>query len=219
MLLRELQGMLARFYRLDVAADVSDYLVTDPQLLSRLHTDTLPSPDETLLIATREQSLEVALYLQEEMLARLIESNPCADLLNSNLDDFCKVLEGVSHFVCLAWNAGKDKSVTRLELELQAELDKYVGARLLLESQANARLSGAQLRAVLFGAVRYRDELAADELERYRQANSMVGRYCNSLEQRFPAAGVTAAMAAELRAFYRMSQPEKFSHMRAAQFA
>jgi hypothetical protein len=218
MLLRSLQNLLADFYGLELAADVSDYLVTDPLALKWLQADSQPSPDETLLIGIGEDQLEVALYLNQALLVRLSAADPIGDLGRSNLDDFCKVLEGVSHFVYLAWNAAKDKCVTRLELELQSEVDKYVSTRLLLESQISPGVGRSRLCDVLFGAVRYRDGLSADEVARYRHANSMVGRYCSTLEQRFPASLSTSAMMEELRVFYRMSQPEKFSHMHAAQF-
>jgi hypothetical protein len=218
MLLRSLQNLLADFYGLELAADVSDYLVTDPLALKCLQADSQPSPDETLLIGIGEDQLEVALYLNQALLVRLSAADPIGDLGRSNLDDFCKVLEGVSHFVYLAWNAAKDKCVTRLELELQSEVDKYVSTRLLLESQISRGVCRSRLCDVLFGAVRYRDGLSADEAARYRHANSMVGRYCSTLEQRFPASLSTSAMMEELRVFYRMSQPDKFSHMHAAQF-
>jgi len=218
MLLRSLQNLLADFYGLELAADVSDYLVTDPLALKCLQADSQPSPDETLLIGIGEDQLEVALYLNQALLVRLSAADPIGDLGRSNLDDFCKVLEGVSHFVYLAWNAAKDKCVTRLELELQSEVDKYVSTRLLLESQISPGVGRSRLCDVLFGAVRYRDGLSADEVARYRHANSMVGRYCSTLEQRFPASLSTSAMMEELRVFYRMSQPDKFSHMHAAQF-
>jgi len=218
MLLRSLQNLLADFYGLELAADVSDYLVTDPLALNCLQADSQPSPDETLLIGIGEDQLEVALYLNQALLVRLSATDPIGDLGRSNLDDFCKVLEGVSHFVYLAWNAAKDKCVTRLELELQSEVDKYVSTRLLLESQISRGVCRSRLCDVLFGAVRYRDGLSADEVARYRHANSMVGRYCSTLEQRFPASLSTSAMMEELRVFYRMSQPDKFSHMHAAQF-
>jgi hypothetical protein len=218
MLLRSLQNLLADFYGLELAADVSDYLVTDPLALKCLQADSQPSPDETLLIGIGEDQLEVALYLNQALLVRLSAADPIGDLGRSNLDDFCKVLEGVSHFVYLAWNAAKDKCVTRLELELQSEVDKYVSTRLLLESQISRGVGRSRLCDVLFGAVRYRDGLSADEAARYRHANSMVGRYCSTLEQRFPASLSTSAMMEELRVFYRMSQPDKFSHMHAAQF-
>lgn len=218
MLLRNLQNLLADFYGLELAADVSDYLITDPCALKFLQADCEPSPDETLFIGTGEDQLEVALYLNQELLVRLSAADPIDDLGRSNLDDFCKVLEGVSHFVYLAWNAANDKCVTRLELELQSEVDKYVGTRLLLESQIHPGAGRSRLCDVLFGAVRYRVGLSADEEARYKHANSMGSRYCSTLEERFPVSLATSSMMEELRVFYRMSQPDKFSHIHAAQF-
>jgi hypothetical protein len=136
-----------------------------------------------------------------------------------NLDDFCKVLEGVSHFVYLVWNAMNNRRITRLELEMQAEVDKYVGARLLMESQPDKGINGASLVEFLFADVCYRQNLQAGERERYMHANETVGRYCYNLANRFPAERVTAPMRRELRAFYRMPQPEKLSHINSVQFA
>jgi hypothetical protein len=216
MLLQELQVLLRQIYSLQLDADVTDYLVTDASYLQAFLHDDANTIEETLLLLEQDESLEMALYLDKDMLARLSESDPCRTLSDHNLDDFCKVLEGVSHFVCVAWNAGKDRSVTRLELEMQAEIDKYVSSRLILEAQKNC---GRGLVDSLFDRVRFRDHLSPESLERYRQANDVAGRYCHNLQLRFPNAGVDMAMLQELRAFYRMSQPDKLSHIHAAQFA
>ena len=218
MLLRELQDMLARLYGLDLEADVRDYLVTDSRLLECIPADGHVPASETLFVHEDGDELGLTLYLNEELLERLLSANPCDSLSFGNLDDFCKVLEGVSHFVYLAWNALNDKSVTRLELELQAEVDKYVSSRLLVESQDDTSLASQHLKHHLFDRVRYLDELDESERARYEHANDTVRRYCHSLEQRFSAQRVCAAMLTELRAFYRMTQPDKFSHLNAVQF-
>ncbi len=49
------------------------------------------------------------------------------------------MLEGVSHFLCVAHHATHDRQVSLLTLELQAEIDKYVGSFLLL-SHCGAKL-------------------------------------------------------------------------------
>ena len=54
MLVRSLQNLLADFYGLEIGADVTDYLVTDPRLLQLLQADSQPSPDETLFIGTHD---------------------------------------------------------------------------------------------------------------------------------------------------------------------
>ena len=219
MLPQKLQKLLAHLYSIDIDANIADYLVTDQNFLESMPGGSAKSADEALFLLEEDGVLDISLYLNELLLQRLTRSNPYADLGQTNLDDFCTVLEGVSHFVYVAWNALRDKSVTRLELELQAEIDKYVGTRLLIESQSGAGIASDRLVQHLFDDVQYHDWLAADELERYRHANGMGGRYCYNLARRFPGERLTGEMVRELRAFYRMPQPDKFSHMHARQFA
>ena len=219
MLPHKLQNLLAHLYSIDIDANVGDYLVTDKKFLESMPVSSARTADESLFVLEEDGVLNVSLYLNESMLQRLVKSNPYADLGQDNLDDFCTVLEGVSHFVYIAWNALNDKSVTRLELELQAEVDKYVGTRLLVESQSGTAIASDEIVQHLFDNVQYHDWLAADELERYKHANGMGGRYCYSLARRFPGERLTGEMLQELRAFYRMPQPDKFSHMHTRQFA
>jgi len=214
----QLQKLLARFYSIDIGADVSDYLVTDKNHLAALSDSPESDANEILFLLEEEGALDISLYLNELMLQRLSASNPYVDLDRNNLNDFCTVLEGVSHFVYIAWNALHDKAFTRLELELQAEIDKYVGVRLLIESQSAPGIASDALVGHLFDNVRYHDWLEDADLERYKKANGMGRRYCYSLAQRFPGCRLTGEMARELRAFYRMPQPEKFSHMHSRQF-
>jgi hypothetical protein len=215
----KLQNLLARVYSIDIDASVSDYLVTDERFLEAFSGSSDSNADEMLFLLEEDGALDISLYLNKLMLQRLSASNPYADLDQNNLDDFCTVLEGVSHFVYIAWNALNDKSVTRLELELQAEIDKYVATRLLIESQAESGMASCDLVEHLFDDVHYHDWLAGDELERYKQANGVGSRYCYSLAQRFPGGRLTGEMVQELRSFYRMPQPDKFSHIHTRQFA
>lgn len=216
MLLRDLQCLLQAVYRLDIGADVRDYLVTSPTELRMLESDaTARDIEEKLLLAQGEDELGVALYLDEALLARLAAMDPRERLCGSNLADFCTVLEGVSHFNYVAWNAANDKAVTLLELEMQAEIDKYVGARLLLEHQPASDI-GDGLFERLFDSPVFDERLPAEERCRYEYASHLAGRYCRSLESRFPSGLPDSAMLRELRAFFRWPQPAKVSHIRSA---
>ncbi|MDP6437419.1 MAG: hypothetical protein QF790_10100 [Gammaproteobacteria bacterium] len=216
----ELQSLLSRIYGIEINANVADYIVTDKSFLKQLLGDSAETVKETLLIVEEEDFVDLALYLDQAILDRLSAENPCDGLSHSNLDDFCKVLEGISHFVYVAWNAGKDKCITRLELEMQAEVDKYISSRFLLESR---QLHNTSMLAALFEHISYDSRLQPDALERYRRANDVARRYCHTLEQRFPVTEPgresEMAMLYELRAFYRMPQPEKLSHINTTQFA
>ena len=222
MLVSELQKLLSGLYRLEMHADINDFLVTDRLFLEDAVADATPVADEMLLIRESDDDtddqLDVALYIDENMLDRLVDADPRTNLHARNLNDFCMVLEGVSHFVYLVWNARQDKQITQLELELQAEIDKYLGTRLLLESQANAELADNVL-SVLFESVTFRADLPQERLDRYKQANNIASRYCYYLQQRFPQSRISASMMDELRYFYRMPQTGKLSHMQSAQFS
>ena len=142
-LLRDLQQQLALLYDLCVVQDVRDYLVTDAGLLHALtHGVSGRDVDEKLILVEDEEGMAVALYLDAALLERLEEADPRRSLGGHNLADFWTVLEGISHFNYFAWNAALDKQVTLLELEMQAEVDKYLGTRALLHEQPAADLGG-----------------------------------------------------------------------------
>ena len=65
--------------------------------------------------------------------------------------------------------------VTQLELELQAEVDKYVTC--LLDNRARGRCVASSSRDRLFGDARYEPDLDGDERDRYRAANDNAHRY------------------------------------------
>ena len=217
-MLRDLQSMLSRINGIEQALDVHDFLVTDAVLIKALEADAdARATTEKVLVQQSEDEVGMTLYLDRELLDRLRSRDPRRRLGQSNLADFCTVLEGISHFNYIAWNAAADKSVTLMEVEMQAEVDKYVGAKLLSEQQ-NTTL-GDRIFAWLFDDPTFDANLDPDELSRYQNASRYAGRFCRSLERRFPAPSLMPAMLQELRAFYRLTQPEKVSHIQSALFA
>jgi hypothetical protein len=219
LLLRDLQLALSQLYDVELCHDVRDYLVTDQVLLDAL-TNGSPGReiDEKLIVHEADGAVDLALYLDARVLARLAAADPLQQLSGRNLADFWTVLEGISHFHYLAWNATHDRPVTLLELEMQAEVDKYVSTRMLLARQPGAQLGGALLDRLFVETV-LAPELDPDERTRYRAASHLAGRYCASLEARFPAERLVPEMVRELRAFYRLPQSAKVSRVRAASFA
>ena len=219
MLLADLQNLLAGLYAIDVDEDVLDYVDTDAAGLGAAgYLDDARDAPEQLLIEEGEGEVGLALYLDPALLARLEALDPRRELCGRNLADFCTAVEGVSHFNYVAWNAARDKAVTLLELEMQAEIDKYLGARILLGRQDARDLEGA-LFAHLFDEPAFDAALPPAALERYRDANRFAGRYCRSLAARFPAGAPAPAMVRELRDFFRWPQPAKVSHIRSAALA
>jgi hypothetical protein len=204
-----LQEHLSVLYEAPVAHCVADFLVTDARLALALEAPVSPRGNaERLLLRQSDDNLDVTLYIDDRILANLSDSDPYRRLDADNLNEFLIALEGVSHFHYLIWNATNAKQITRLELELQAEVDKYVTASMLLDAQGSDAPPGA-LHGSLFDSVSFDPTLDAASGERYRTANHYAAKYCRDLNRRYPGQHREPSYLNELRRFYRLPQNDK----------
>ncbi len=210
MQLSAFQSLLAEVYALDVPYRVDDFLTTDASLARALDQGGREI-DEKLLIAEGGGEADVSLYLDPALLERLDRDDPLRSLSGANLEDFLTVLEGVSHFVYYAWHAQHDREVTLLELELQAEVDKFVTAATLLHRQQRRQSPG--LHSWLFDLPKLDSRLDGTELDRYRVANRYAGKYCRRLARAQAGDPADESVRRELRRFYRLSQQSKLEHI------
>ncbi len=216
-MLSDLQRHLSDIYKVEPGYDVNDFLVTDPTLAKMLGGDALiPNTDETVLLHQDDEGLALSVYLDSQMLGRLGRDNPMQALKAARLNDLWTVLEGISHFNYLVWSAGRDRSVTLLELEMQAEVDKFISTWLMAQDQDECQFAGS-LHGWLFDRVRFRPELSEDEHERYRTANDYAGRFCHGLVRRLH--DDCNRTLHELRCFYRLTQSDKISHIHSQAYA
>jgi hypothetical protein len=212
--LRGMQSLLGRLYDVEVQYDVSDFLVTDRSALRDItpgnDTRTL---DEELLLAESADGAGVALYLDPSLLKRLENANPLGSLTESNLADYCTALEGVSHFVYTAWRLDRDAPVSLLELETQAEVDKYAATVFLIAHQQGGTYP-AQVHPRLFDRVSFDARLEPEQYHRYRTAHRCAANYCRRLERRFVQRGEARieALLRELRKFYRLGSTAKLRY-------
>jgi hypothetical protein len=212
MVLRQLQQLLAGIYDLPLQYQVYDFLFTERERLpqSLRASDT----DEQVLVLQEPDAAAVGLFLDAALLERLARSNPMQALHAGNLADYWTALEGVSHFTCLAYHAGHDRGVSVLELELQAEIDKYVSSWWLLRAQDPARYP-AELHRLLFERCQVDPLLAGERRDLYRAANQYAARFCRRLEKLMSAPAVRSRREtlAELRRFYRLSRERKMTYI------
>jgi hypothetical protein len=213
MLLRQLQGLLAGLYDAPADHDVDDFLITDAVHAAALQGAEQPPTDEQLLIAEGEDGVEISLYLDASVLQRLARRCPLRELTEENLADYCTALEGVSHFHYFVWSVMRDRSVSLLELELQAEVDKYASALRLTLEQRDGRFP-AELFHRLFDRTGFLPHLDGAERSRYEEAHRFAARFCRRLEDRFlkTRRARPEAMLAELRTFYRLGRHAKLRH-------
>ncbi|HVP69030.1 MAG TPA: hypothetical protein VMT17_17405 [Anaeromyxobacteraceae bacterium] len=175
-----------------------------------------PRAAEELLVAGAEDAVDVGLFLDDEAMAATaaagLHRRAARLFARRRLDGVACVAEGVSHFVYFATRAEVDRPVSLLELEVQAEVDKFALFVLHLWRRGRRRLSSA-LRRRLFERVRYHPHLAPEELERYRTANGLAAGYARWLEGRFVARANADGLFRELRSTYRLGAGDKLGYL------
>jgi hypothetical protein len=186
-----MQAALERVYLLDRIADVSDFVsgVGDGERESLLVRE---SEDGALEMSVRLPALKD----------------------DATLDGLCQIIEGVSHFVYLVERARAQRATTQLELEVQAEVDKWL---LLAGSMRRFDLVRSKaLRERLYERVTFAHAAASEAGERYRLANDAAHGFVRRLERRYVDGARFAEMRADLRQFFREGQEEKLRLARSA---
>jgi hypothetical protein len=198
----DVQRRLEAFYALDPEAPVTDYLVAPEEVAH------LPGGGSRTLVAQEGDDVSVGVVLDEAIGTHLERSDPRERLDSSNLGAFSTLTEEVSHFLYILFRARSQRQVTQLELELQAEVDKYLTALFFLSLQNEGAVS-TRLRHLLFRRYRLAEALSAESAERYHEASRLANRYCGWLEARYLRSRRLPDLAREARRFWRLGQREK----------
>jgi hypothetical protein len=192
------QEALERLYRLDRVANVEDF-VRSAASGEREALFLREGPDGDLEVSVRLPPLP---ELGED----------------PTLDTLCQIIEGVSHFVYVVERARLGRGATQLELELQAEVDKWVV--LAASMRSFDALGSAKLRARLyeeFVFIHDRGNEAERELaERYRVANDAAHGFVRRLERQYVGPARFGELHAELWRFFHIGQEGKLRLGRAA---
>jgi hypothetical protein len=184
--LRRIQTRIERYYALENAPNVVDFAAASGA-----------GEREVLLVKESDAAVELAL---------LVPGQPPRAGAN---DLWLQLLEGVSHFVLVAERARTGLPATQLELELQAEVDKFV--LLALEPQGSDRTRAREIHDQLFAAPSFLHGPDTELGRRYRLAHDLAARLAERLLHRKP--GEARAL---LRRFYRAGQTDKIALARAA---
>jgi len=206
--LQRLQRGIETLYRLDGYADVHDFVLGESQREQMLADTAERRPREQLIVTHDDGEVGLGLFLAPEVLDNLEHHDPAEQLDHRNFGDFCLAIEGVSHFVYVSHCAASDRTVSALELELQAEVDKFA---VCLFSCKEPERDVRQVHTQLFHSVQFDESLSGDELDRYRVANQSASRFTRTLERRLLATSRRTDVMQELRRFYRMPLADKLA--------
>ncbi len=209
-MLAQLQRALEVIYGVTAPHRVEDFIVGQPALAALGAQARAP---EELYVVEEKGEVEIGVFISPEVLRRLpLLGAKGARFLEGLLPAFTTAAEGVSHFVYLTLQALKDQTVSLLELEVQAEIDKFATSALHLWREGERHRS-PELRVRLFDRVHYRDGLESDERDRYVTANRLARGYARFLESRFLAKGHLEGLLRELRQVYRQAGSEKLGYL------
>lgn len=203
-MLDSIQEHLENIYGIRCEYRARDFLVTDAEAARQLGGSARAR--EELLVSEGAEGLELALYLDPALLSRVTAAG---GPLDAELGDFCEVAEGVSHFLYVAHTAGLNRSVSLLELEAQAEVDKFAICT-LLGWQHVGRWAGTLVKR-LFDQVQLRGHLDAAEQWRYCEANRLGKRYASRLMP-LVSGGRLESFLSELRHAYRLGAEAKLAY-------
>jgi hypothetical protein len=183
--LKSIQRRLEAYYGLERTPDV------------RAFAEAAPAGErEQLLVRESVDAIELALIVPGE--------KPSA---GAN-DTWLQLVEGVSHFVFVAERVRTELPTTQLELELQAEVDKFV---LLGLEPGKDPESVRRLHVDLYENGRFLDASGTEAGERYRLANGLAARLSARLLGR-----EAREIRSLLRRFYRAGQADKIALATAA---
>lgn len=198
----DVQRRLESLYALPAEAPVTEFLIPEDDAAG------YPGGGSRTLITRDGDGVALGVVLEPGVGARLAAQDPFQRLDRANLDSFCTATEEVSHFVYLLFCARTERTVTELELELQAEVDKYLCAAFLLSRQNDGAVS-SRLRDLLFRGYRLAEAVSDERAERYHAASQLAYRYCGHLESTYLRGSRLRDLARETRRFYRLGQREK----------
>jgi hypothetical protein len=160
---------------------------------------------EQLIVRQSMEAMELIVLLPEASVRALLSRDA-----KSDMDAYLGAIEGVSHFIHLAERARTQLPTTLLELELQAEVDKFA-----ILTDGSISLPPKTLRDLhrrLYDNVRYLHASATELGQRYRLANALAAKLWSQLISQ----GQSESIRGVLRRFYRASQAEKIRMVRAA---
>lgn len=196
--LRGLYRGLEALYGADSGIDPVDFLVP--------YEAGAGAGQELLLLREDEDGLEIGLCLDDATLARLEARPPHQTLADAALPDALPVIEGLSHLLYVVEAARRERPVSGLELETQAEVDKL--ALLLLARRPDPARAFARLLDRLFTQFSLLPGLSRELRERYETANRLALAFARTLE-RHVRRGEWSRLRSTLREFWRADLGDK----------
>ncbi|MBM4251250.1 MAG: hypothetical protein FJ146_04725 [Deltaproteobacteria bacterium] len=169
---------LSKYYGFLPLARASHHVISDGWVEAAIKGELLrldhPAARGSVYVASDLGSDEIyiGIHLSDSICHPLRMQDPLANLTDTNLDEFCVIVEEVSHFHLIANRTMVGRSVSRLELEFQAEIDKVIVAATFLLNQ----VGDSHLRP-LVNKLFDQSRIIAEGQEHYWEASKFAARF------------------------------------------
>lgn len=206
MIVERVQRLLTQLYGLHHIPNIRQHIIA---AIPKEATTVVGHRDlqrEAVFVCESGEGLEIGVYLDPAILKRLSRGQA-----NRHVDDLSCVAEGVSHFIYLIDRYLAGRSCTPLELELQAEVDKFLTRALMtLETEGHPP---RDLFHRQFEAVAYDATLNTDERDRYETANHFAAKFCHDLADHYLYPFRRSDLIEHVRPFFHEGLQEKIARV------
>lgn len=206
MKIKQLYTMLCRLYGIPPAIDIDRFMLTDDCQSSDVVIGNRISGREALLIRQRGNDLEIGLFIAPKIIEMLGESSPL-----DRPDAFCCAAEGVSHFLYACDRIEKEMKFTKLELELQAEVDKFILLHIIAAMKSG--IVSSDLFSLQFEKYRFDPSLTPVESNRYMEANRLAAKFCHHILTNYFNPLRFYGLIPEVRDFFSRNLTEKVARL------
>jgi hypothetical protein len=212
-LLETVRGLLERTYRIDSGLDeLGPFVIGDEGFRTlyagrRLHRQvgSESAPEAQLLVRESGWAVHACIYYPDAIIRRLEQNPPQRGLDESNVDAFSVFVEEIDHLLLLAERSLQGRPLTLFEMELHANVSKYLVLSRFLAGRVGKldTLRRLWLRRRLFETGSFREKDASLR-RRYREARRWSVKLLDGLVGRRP-----ADRLASLRRFHDAGPREK----------
>lgn len=216
-LLEELHKIIERTYHMDTGLDAVSQFVIGDETYRRLYANkklvTVVQSSYGAMVVVRIDSkpLRVSLYYPNRLIAKLEVHNPRIGVYDSNIYELSVFVEELDHLLLIAQNYKHRKPFSLLNLEVHANITKYLILSYLIASQRRENKLNptyrSLLKSYLFESNRY-SAVNPKEKKRYSEADRLSAKYVSYLEN-LPA----DMMLEELRRFDKLAGAELINHI------
>jgi len=216
-LIKELQRKIEKTYALDTGiTNIEHYIIGDKgykEFYSKeeIRTVVKSHSGAKVLIRDTEHTLKASIYYPDKLIRELEDNDPRLGLHDDNIDLCASFVEELDHFLFIAQNYKQNRPFSLLELELQANVTKYLVLKYFIALQNKSiklsKFDKEYIRYHLFYKRKYDIE---DGIERKRYEDAVTfgmiyTEYIDLLSQE--------DRLRDLRQFSRMTCPSKIRHI------